>query len=176
MVFHYFHHPFWVVYTPYFWVDTHVTCFLHDSRNNSPKTSRDLILSEKKKKGLQGFFPSKISLADNPPGPRIPVANKGLFIGIPDPKNGYNNPGGDWHPVRGPLKKYILKYTGWNPSVSFGSLRCTKKHPERRKPDSSHSLITRHPKHPHASNLSVHILTHVFFPPGCCFSFEKKGG
>ena len=38
-------------------------------------------------------------ILDLPPGPQDAiVANEGLLVGIPDPKNVYNHPGGDWHP------------------------------------------------------------------------------
>ena len=42
------------------------------------------------------------------PPPRIPVANEGLFIGIPDPKNGEIIQVGDWNPGWGVDLTYRL--------------------------------------------------------------------
>ena len=43
-----------------------------------------------------------------PPGPRIPVTNEGLFVGIPDPKNVIIVEKGDWNPGWGVDLNYTI--------------------------------------------------------------------
>ena len=40
------------------------------------------------------------------------MANEGLVVGIPDPKNGSCHPGGDWNPGRGGQPK-LLGNSSW---------------------------------------------------------------
>ena len=44
----------------------------------------------------------KVGSLDKPSQDAIPVANEGLVVGIPDPKNVSCHPCGHWNPGRGP--------------------------------------------------------------------------